>query len=215
MQTTTNPLLADHWPSLFEGMSTKTFKRGQTVFCRDDPGDGLYLVDKGRVRISIMGADGRELSFTIVEPGMIFGEIAALDGKLRTADALAMTSVSVRFIPDQQLNAMIDNRPGLAREIIVFLCDRLRSADTQLESIALMTLESRIAAFLLVLVRNQEPAQGDIPFNLSQAEFAKLLGASRPKVNAVLKKFTEDGIVSFSEGRMTCDVAALRRATES
>jgi len=196
-------------------MSTRIFKRGQTVFCRDDPGDGLYLVDEGRVRISIMGPDGRELSFTIVEPGMIFGEIAALDGKLRTADALAMTSVSARFISDKQLNALIDNRPGLAREIIVFLCDRLRSADSQLESIALMPLESRIAAFLLVLARNQQPSKGEIPFNLSQAEVAKLLGASRPKVNAVLKKFTEDGIISFSEGHMACDVAALRRATES
>ena len=68
---------------------------------------------------------GRELSFTVIERGMIFGEIAALDDKPRTADASAMTAVSTRFISKDKLNDLIDIEPGLGRAIITLLCARL------------------------------------------------------------------------------------------
>jgi CRP-like cAMP-binding protein len=162
---------------------------GQTVFARGDAGRNVYLVVNGSVRLSVFSADGRLLSFKHANAGDIFGEIAALDGQPRTADALALTRVVVMTLAKEQLDRLIEANPRVARAAIAWLCQRLRDTSAQAEAIALHPVEVRLARYFLSrLMPDGEARGGDatVELGISQGELASLIGASRQKVNAAL-----------------------------
>jgi|SRR5262245_20439932 len=101
----------------------------QIIFARGDLGREIYLALKGRIRLSILSSDGRELSFVHVGPGSIFGEVAAIDGGQRTMGATAMTHVDALALPQQALLETIEDNPKVAMAALHFLCQRLRKAD--------------------------------------------------------------------------------------
>jgi hypothetical protein len=96
-------------------MVAATFAPEQLIFARGDPPDDIYLVLKGRVRLSVFSLDGRMLSFKHAEPGDTFGEIGPLDGGARTADATALTQVEVMSLERAKLNALLEGNPRVAR----------------------------------------------------------------------------------------------------
>src|SRR5690606_31289220 len=120
-----------------------------------------YLVLEGRVRLSVLSAEGRELSFAHAGPGELFGEIATLDGGERTAGATAIGPVVAMTLPQKALNELIANNPKVASAAIRFLCHRLRETDQKLEAIALHRIEVRLARLMLSALK----LQGDIPKN--------------------------------------------------
>ena len=160
------------------------FEPDQMIFSRGDPGREIYLVLEGKIRLSILSSDGRELSFAHAGPGSIFGEIATLDGGERTAGATAITRVSAMALPQRAMQDLIENNPKMALAAIRFLCTRLRETDQRLEAIALHRIEVRLARLLLSARKWQSPdASGpEVPLDLgvSQGELALLIGASRP-----------------------------------
>src|SRR5262244_3951838 len=102
------------------------FTPDQMIFARGDPGRDIYLVLEGRIRLSILSSDGRELSFAHAGPGSIFGEIATLDGGERTAGATAISRVKAMALPQRAMLELIENNPKVATAAIRFLCARLR-----------------------------------------------------------------------------------------
>ena len=125
------------------------FTPDQMIFSRGDPGREIYLVLEGRIRLSILSSDGRELSFAHAGPGSIFGEIATLDGGERTAGATAISSVRAMALPQRALTELIEGNAKLANAAIRFLCARLRETDQRLEAIALHRIEVRLARLFL------------------------------------------------------------------
>ena len=194
-------------------MREQAFDANQAIFARGDPGRDIFLVTAGRVRLSILTSEGRELSFAHAEAGSIFGEIAVLDGGLRTADATAVTKVSAFTLSKPSLVRLIETRPVVREGVIKFLCNRIREADQQLEGIALYPIEVRLARFFLTAARQKGPAKAgmkvvlDLP--ISQGELALLIGASRPKVNAALALLQDSGAIERNDTRMTCDIEEL------
>ena len=194
-------------------MRETTFNAGQSIFARGDPGRDIYLVTAGRVRLSVLTAEGRELSFAHAEPGQVFGEIAVLDGGARTADATAVTKVTALTLSKGALTRLIEQRAVVREAVIRFLCNRVREADHQLEGIALYPIEVRLARFFLAASRQKgELKPGtkvviDLP--ISQSELALLIGASRPKVNAALALLEDGGAIDRKESRFTCDIDEL------
>ena len=89
------------------------FEADQMIFSRGDPGREIYLVLEGRIRLSILSSDGRELSFAHAGPGSIFGEIATLDGGERTAGATAISRVSAMALPQRAMTELIDRSYAL------------------------------------------------------------------------------------------------------
>ena len=162
----------------------------QMIFSRGDPGREIYLVLEGKVRLSILSSDGRELSFAHAGPGNIFGEIATLDGGERTAGATAISRVQAMALPQRAMLDLVENNPKVAVAAIRFLCTRLRETDQLLEAIALHRIEVRLARLLLSALKLQSAAAAgkEVPLDLgmSQSELALLIGASRPKVNIAL-----------------------------
>jgi len=188
------------------------FVKGEMLFARGDPGERLYLVREGRIRLAIGADEGRELSFQVVGPGDLFGEIALLDGRPRSAEAIALTpavALSLERADFQRLRAI---HPTISEAIIIFLCERLRDVSDKLEDIALYPLEARLARFLLTALRSRPETPGrrtPLELNFSQGELAQLLGASRPKINAALAALESSGAVGRTMDRLFCDRAKL------
>jgi CRP/FNR family cyclic AMP-dependent transcriptional regulator len=191
------------------------FAEGVTVFRRGDTGEGLYVVAEGRIRVTILTADGRELSFRVVTTGEILGEIAAFDGLCRSADAAAITPVSAFFLPRSALQEIYDRHPDLSSAVIKWLCHQLRKTSEQLESIALYPIQARLARFLLLALRGAPPPlpgkRIPVEIGFSQAELAQLLGASRPKVNLALGQLENAGAIRRTSDRLFCDPRLLAR----
>jgi CRP-like cAMP-binding protein len=190
------------------------FTSGQVIFARGDEGKDVYLVADGRVRLSVLTAEGRELSFAHAERGNLFGEIAMIDGGLRTADATAASKVTAYSLSRGAFNRVMIAHPSVAQSMLHFLCKRLREADQQLEAIALCPIEVRLARFFLAAVRAKAGEESDedeveIPFTMSQSELALLIGASRPKVNTALSLLEENGAIKRSGKSIHCSVFEL------
>jgi CRP/FNR family transcriptional regulator, cyclic AMP receptor protein len=197
-----------------EEMREASFDTNQVIFGRGDAGREIYLVVSGRVRLSVLTAEGRELSFAHAEPGAIFGEIAMLDGGPRSADATAVGKVTALSLSKPAFKRLVDTRPIVGDAAIRFLCSRVREADQQLEAIALYPIEGRLARFFLAAARQVKPdaEEGRITIELpmSQSELALLIGASRPKVNTALSLLESSGALERSGSRVVCDIEELQ-----
>lgn len=207
------PLGQDDRRAVAQELRESSWDQGQVVFSRGDTGKDIYLVTAGRVRLSILTSEGRELSFAHAEAGQVFGEIAVLDSGQRTADATAVTKVQALTLSKPALVKLMETRPAMRDAVILFLCKRVREADQQLEGIALYPIEARLARFFLAAVRQKAGADADgaVPLDLpiSQSELALLIGASRPKVNAALAMLEDQGALDRADGKFTCHIEQL------
>lgn len=203
---------------LSEQMREVRFGQGKVIFSRGDPGEHLYIVAQGRVRVTLIASDGRELSFRIVAADQVFGEIAAIDGGRRSADAIALTPVRALSLDGAALKAICARRPEVSHAIILSLCRQVRKTSDQLENVAFYPVQVRLARFLLVSLRGvPRPGPGRrIPLDIgfSQSELAQLLGASRPKVNVALGRLERAGAIRRTSDRLFCDPEALARLAD-
>lgn len=197
-----------------EEMREVNFDPSQVIFARGDAGREIYLVVSGRVRLSVLTAEGRELSFAHAEAGSIFGEIAMLDGGPRSADATAVGKVSALSLSKPALKRLMETQPHVADAAVRFLCSRIREADQQLEAIALYPIEGRLARFFLAAARAKAPDSEEgrvtIELPISQSELALLIGASRPKVNTALSMLESSGALERNGSKIVCDIEELQ-----
>ena len=193
------------------------FAKGETLFARGEIGNRLYLIAEGRVRLAVMTDEGRELSFRHATTGNLVGEIAALDGEPRSADALALSRVLAYGLERNALMELCVAHPLISLALVRFLCRRVRDTSNQLEAIALYPIEVRLARFLLIALGNRTAEAGKrIPLDLgfSQSELAQLLGASRPKVNAALGWLEEMSAIKRTIDRVFCDPVKLAQIAQ-
>lgn len=199
-------------------MRSASFEAGALIFARGDPGEEVYLVTSGRVRLSVYSSDGRELAFLNAGPGEVFGEIAVLDGGARTADARALARTKAVTLSRASLDGLIGSSPAIARSVIAFLCARLRATNDVFEAVALHSLEVRLARFLLSALRLRGAATDKgrvtVDLGLSQTEIALLIGASRPKVNLALQALESEGAIERQGSAMTCNMEALKQLAD-
>jgi CRP-like cAMP-binding protein len=197
---------------LAENFHEAHFGKGGMLFARGDPGNHLYLIAEGRVRLATATEEGRELSFRHAATGEILGEIAALDGGPRTAEAMALVAVVAYSLERRVLRELMARQPVIAGRFIDFLCRRVRDTSDQLEAIALHPLHVRLARFLLVALGERQAAPGKrVPLEIgfSQGELALLLGATRPKVNEAFGTLEEAGAIGRTIDRVFCDPGKL------
>jgi CRP/FNR family transcriptional regulator, cyclic AMP receptor protein len=195
------------------------FEPGRMIFSRGDPAREMYLVLEGKVRLSVLSSDGRELCFAHAGPGSIFGEIAAFDGGERSAGATAINCVQAMTLPQRAMLDLIDNNPKVAVAAISFLCTRLRETDQQLEAIALHRIEVRLARLLVSALKLQSAtaAGEEVPLDLgmSQSELALLIAATRPKVNLALSVLQGMGAITRKGTKLMCHPDMLREIAET
>jgi CRP/FNR family transcriptional regulator, cyclic AMP receptor protein len=192
--------------ALFSRIRIRSFAAGETVFLMGSPGDNMMAVLSGNVRISVPSQEGRELVLAILFPGEVFGEIALLDGKQRTADATAMTNCSLAVLERREILSFFEHHPGAWPNIVNVLCDRLRKTDEHLTEVAFLQLPARLAKVLLrgVSVDGHSGAARQVQqIALSQRELGNLVGAARESVNKCLRGWQDDGIITIKAGVIT------------
>jgi CRP-like cAMP-binding protein len=204
-------LTADDLVALKPLLHRRQFKAGSVVFQRGDPTEDVYLIVSGQLRISVGSADGREVAFRIVGPGEMVGELGVLDGSHRSADLTALRDSVLLGLGRHTLQNLLAVRPAMASGIIRFLCQRLRETSEQLEGLALQRVEVRLARLLLRLAHAAAPVRGEVELTLdmSQAETAALIGASRPKVNLAFAELEARGAIRRDGRKVHCRIAAL------
>lgn len=198
-------LTVEERAQLFAGAQERRFKNGQLIFQRGDEGGSMMSVVEGRVRISIASEDGREIVLTIIEPGGVFGEIALLDGRGRTADAHAMGETRLNVLYMRDALPILEREPRLAVRLLQMLCERVRHANDICESIVFLDLPTRLARLLLQLDRTHGETVREgrrIGIKLSQAEMGNLVAASRETVNKQLKQWEAEGLLALEHGHV-------------
>lgn len=181
------------------------------LFSRGDPGDRLYLLAKGLVRIGSVSPDGRAVTYGLIRPGEVFGEIAVLDGGPRTADATVMEDSELLSLDRSDLMGFYERNPAHYGRILNVLCQRVRAADELIEDLFFLAATNRLAKHLIML----SDAVGDrtdtgITIHMSQQEVADSIGISRERVNKLLTKWEQAGLVGLWRGRITLhDIQAL------
>jgi CRP/FNR family transcriptional regulator, cyclic AMP receptor protein len=177
--------------------------RGQTIFQRGDDGSSMMAVLRGRVRISSVSADGKEVTLNVINPGDVFGEIAVLDGKPRSADAVAIEDTLLLLLERRVLLPFLRARPDLLLRLLAVLCDRLRRTSVALEEIALFELPARLARVLGQLADDYgrpSPTGIRIDFKLSQRDLSTLVASSRESVNKLLRAWQREGLIDLDAG---------------
>jgi CRP/FNR family transcriptional regulator, cyclic AMP receptor protein len=177
----------------------------ETLFAKGDPGNRLYLVVKGMVRIGVLSAEGREVTYGLIGPGELFGEIAVLDGGVRSADATALEDCELLALERRDVLSFLEGHPNHMLHLVAVLCHRVRCADELLEDVVFLSLPSRLAKHLLVLAQAvgvRHRGKEAVTVRMSQQEIADHLGISRESVNKVLSKWEQVGIVALGRGQI-------------
>src|SRR5690606_23923942 len=141
----------------------KLYQKGAVIFPQGDPGDALYGVASGRVRISASGAGGREVFLNIMEPGDTFGEIAVMDGLPRTAGATALERTALIVLKRVDFLALVEREPQIALHLLKLLCQRLRWTSELVEESAFLSGPARLAKRLLILAELHGRPAGPTP----------------------------------------------------
>lgn len=201
---------------LFEMMSTASFRRGEKLFAEGDPGDCLYLLVEGKVKLGHTSSDGRENLIAILGPGEMIGELTLFDPGPRSGTATAVAPTEMLQLDHSALMRFIDTRPELAKHMLKALAQRLRRTNTALADLVFSDVPGRVAKAVLDLADRFGSQSPDgtihVPHELTQEELAQLVGASRETVNKSLAEFVSRGWIRL-EGRGVhlLDVDRLRR----
>ena len=177
----------------------RSFKRTACIFRKDDPGDALIVIHTGEVKISVTAQEGREVVFNIMHPGDAFGEIALLDRRRRTADAIAAADSELLFVRQADFQKLLRNDLNLALTTIDLLCDRLRFASEQVEDLTFHDAATRIAKLLL---RLSETAAAQAPLKVTQQDVSEMVGLSREITNRRLNQLARSGAIQLQRGRI-------------
>jgi CRP/FNR family transcriptional regulator, cyclic AMP receptor protein len=174
----------------------RTYRRGQVVFSRDDPGDGLVVVISGRIKVMMRSADGGELTLTIVGPGGTLGELSIADGGPRSADAETLEPCELLLIPADAVRRACQRSPEVARALTDSIAASLRRLSEAASDLVFLDLPRRVAKVLLAQPRDGD---GAIRPGLSQEEIARQSAGTRQSVNAAMRGFQRRGWIDVQD----------------
>lgn len=199
--------------ALVNQMAPIRLDRGELVFTESEPGDRLYVVREGKVKLVRRSSDGRENLLTVVGPGEMLGELSLFDPGPRTSSAVAVTDTVVLELDRDQLTDWLNQHPSVALHLLQALARRLRRTTEAHADLVFSDVPGRVARALLDLSnRFGEPMDGavHVPHDLTQVELAQLVGASRETVNKSLGEFAQRGwLVREPRGVLLLDVERL------
>ena len=194
----------------------RTFRAGEIIFHREDPGQVLYVIKEGKVKICLISPDGQEMTLTILGKGEYFGEFALLDGLPRSTDAIASERVECYTLQRTDFHNAIMKNPKIAIQALEVLSKRLRNTNQMVEDLIFLDVYGRVAKKLVELADAHGVRAEDggirIEMRLTQQDLASMVGASRESVNKVMGYFTDKNFISTDKHRITLHrIADLKR----
>jgi CRP-like cAMP-binding protein len=209
------PLGPRHIERLAACVVTKWVPRASAICAKGDPGTSLFVICRGAVKIAVPSVDGHDALFNLLSKGDIFGEIALLDGKPRTADAVAITDCELFVIERRDFLPIMREEPEVAIRMIEILCSRVRRTTEQAENLMFMPLRGRLAKALLRLSAG-EGQGGERKAVVTQKDLGNLIGMSRESTNRQLRVWEDREWVRLERGGIVILAAKeLERIAES
>ena len=191
----------------------RVFPKGTVIVAQGDPGDTLFLIADGQVKVAVFGEDGREVILSVLSAGGFFGEMALLDDEPRSAHVIAMADSSLWQLRREDFRARLGASPELAIALLGELSRRLRRADETIASLALLDVNGRIAHLLLDMAR--EEGGNRIARKLTHATIAQMVGASRETVSRTMRSLAIQGVISMNRQEIVLkDPDQLRTAAK-
>src|SRR5688572_7764072 len=161
----------------------RTYHRGETIFHKGDPGDSLYLITDGQVKIVLPSDTGEEMTLGVLETGDMFGELALFDGRPRSATMVAVENTEVLLL---YRDGFVGRNPEVATALLGVLSRRLRATNEWIEDAIFLDVPGRLAKRLLDLADRHGKQTGrgvEIDLKLTQQDLAAMVGATRESVN--------------------------------
>ncbi|MEO7086425.1 MAG: Crp/Fnr family transcriptional regulator [Gemmatimonadaceae bacterium] len=192
----------------------KFYPRGSVILFENDPGDSLFVVREGRVKVVLIGEDGREVILGVLSVGDHFGELALIDDRPRSAHVIAMEDSNLLVLRRDDFRRRVESSPTVAWSLLMELSRRLRRADDKIGGLVLLDVPGRIARLLLDL--SEEARNPTIEKALTHQTIAQMIGASRETVSRAMKEFQDAHWVTVERRRITlADRAALEQRAQA
>lgn len=196
-----------------EAVREKSYPKGSVILFEDDPGDALFIVREGRVKVVLVAEDGREVILGMLGIGEHFGELSLIDDQPRSAHVIAMEDATLLVLRRDDFRKRVEANPSVAWTLLAELSRRLRRADGQIGSLVLLDVPGRIARMLL-----DTADEGGGPFidkPLTHQTIAHLIGASRETVSRAMREFQDSGWISTERRRIRItDRSALMKRSQ-
>jgi CRP/FNR family cyclic AMP-dependent transcriptional regulator len=183
----------------------RSFPSGTRVFHEGDQSDACYIVRSGSFRVTREHPDGRAITLANLGPGDIFGELAMLDGEVRSASVEALDDGELLALPGADVRALLSRHPEITVKLVAALVRRLRQANERISRQSFQTVPSRVAGVLSQLVAEEAPLQDGegVTIRMNQVDLAQLAGTSRESVSRFLADLERAGVVRCGRGRVT------------
>jgi CRP/FNR family transcriptional regulator len=183
----------------------RSFPGGTRVFHEGDHSDACYIVRSGNFRVTREHSDGRAITLANLGPGDIFGELAMLDGEVRSASVEALNDGELLALPAIDVRSLLARHPDITVKLVAALTRRLRMANERISRQSFQTVPSRVAGVLSQLIAEEAPL-GDgegVTIRMNQVDLAQLAGTSRESVSRFLAELERAGVVRCGRGRVT------------
>jgi CRP-like cAMP-binding protein len=184
-----------------ELMRERSYPKGSVILFEDDPGDALYVVTSGQVKVVLIGEDGREVILSVLSEGSFFGEMALLDDEPRSAHVIAMTDSVVLALRRDDFRNRLRASPEVGIALLRELSRRLRRADEQIGSLVLLDVNGRVAELMLRLA--DEEGSERITRKLTHATIAQMIGSSRETVSRTMRELQDRGLLKVTRQDIT------------
>ncbi|MGD0123404.1 MAG: Crp/Fnr family transcriptional regulator [Candidatus Limnocylindrales bacterium] len=182
-------------------LRARRFRRGEVLFHEGDPGDALFVVASGAVKVVVPSEEGEEAILATLRRGDFLGELALLDGAPRSASAVALEATEVLALPRDQFLALVATEPAIRDALMASLAGELRRLTTHVAELHFLDLTGRLAARLARLAEEHGDRLPDgtirLDAPLTQSDLAAMIGATRQSVNKLLGEFEADGLLKM------------------
>jgi CRP-like cAMP-binding protein len=203
--------------AIARSLRIRRFRRGEVLFHEGDPGDALFIVASGAVKVVVPSEEGEEAILATLKRGDFLGELALLDGAPRSASAIALEATDALTLPRDQFRALADAEPAIRSALLEAMARELRRLTKHVAELHFLDLTGRLAARLVRLAEEhgERLPDGSVRLDapLTQSDLAAMIGATRQSVNKLLGEFEEEGLLRLErDSIVVADVPALARA---
>ncbi len=178
----------------------KSYPKNSIILFEDDPGDALYVVLRGQVKVVLVGDEGREVILSILKDGDFFGEMALIDDRPRSAHVIATQKSSLLVLRRDDFRECLEESPHIALGLLQAMSHRLREADEKIGGLILLDVNGRVARLLLGLADEHDGQH--IPRMVTHHTIAQMIGSSRETVSRAMREFADQGLIQVSRQRI-------------
>ncbi|MCB9572534.1 MAG: Crp/Fnr family transcriptional regulator [Kofleriaceae bacterium] len=187
-----------------------------TVVTQDEPGDSMFVIMSGRVKVVIFGENGREVTLSLLRPGDSFGEMSLFDGSTRSANCVAIEPTTLLVLSRDDLMRHVQSHPRTALNLLGEMARRLRRADDTIAQLALCDVNERLIHRLVGLAREEGSESPDglvVRRRPTQQELANMIGSCRETISRAFNQLARDGLI-IPKGRSLVVTPALIEKAE-